>query len=184
MTLHIYCTGLLRRVNLALASNTPVTTVTMAHISTKEPYRGVFDCLVRIWKEEGLRGFYRGGAPAMIIRDIPGYAMYFVPYAILCDMFKSNVTGEPNALGYIMAGGFAGVISWGSAHPMDTLKSRLDALRLYITGKELLYCTDNLMRHFIDIIGKVPVNLQVYMLIIINRLPTPGRSISFYPVKF
>lgn len=124
ITFFICCTGLLRRVNLALGSNPPVTTVTMAHVSTKEPYRGVFDCLSRILKEEGLRGFYRGGAPAMIIRDIPGYAMYFVPYAILCDLFKSSVTGEPNALGYIMAGGLAGVISWGFAHPMDTLKSR------------------------------------------------------------
>nr|XP_039265346.1 solute carrier family 25 member 48-like [Styela clava] len=90
-----------------------------------EQYRGVMDCLLKIYKKDGLRGFYKGGGPAMLIRDIPGYVVYFLPYTILCNAFKSRNESRTGPIGLILAGGLAGVLSWGIMHPVDTVKSRI-----------------------------------------------------------
>jgi len=64
----------------------------------------------------------------MLIRDIPGYALYFVPYEVLIRFLYP--TGRPATVietGWIalVAGGVAGTISWGVMHPVDTIKSRI-----------------------------------------------------------
>lgn len=42
-------------------------------------YDNVFDCFVKIWRGEGLRGFYKGYAPT-IIKAIPSQGLFFVIY--------------------------------------------------------------------------------------------------------
>uniref|UniRef100_A0A0E9WYL3 Solute carrier family 25 member 48 n=2 Tax=Anguilla anguilla TaxID=7936 RepID=A0A0E9WYL3_ANGAN len=63
----------------------------------------------------------------MLLRDIPGYALYFIPYTLLCDWFKPDQNASPHPCYIWLAGGLAGSISWVTATPVDVVKSRLQA---------------------------------------------------------
>ncbi|KAM4039833.1 solute carrier family 25 member 48 [Anomaloglossus baeobatrachus] len=93
-------------------------------------YKGPVHCVNCILRKEGLLGMYRG-AGAMLLRDIPGYCMYFIPYIYLSECLKLDRHTTPSALSVWLAGGIAGAISWGTATPMDVVKSRLQADSLY-----------------------------------------------------
>lgn len=84
-------------------------------------FTGTLDCLRHIFKTEGFRGVYRGiGITAL--RDLPGFASYFVSYEMLI-----RASPNPGNFYLFMAGGVAGVISWILTVPMDVIKSRLQA---------------------------------------------------------
>ncbi|XP_059506628.1 solute carrier family 25 member 48 isoform X4 [Stegostoma tigrinum] len=89
-------------------------------------YRGPVHCISRILRTEGIVGLYRG-VGAMYLRDVPGYCLYFVPYMLLCDWMTPEGSKAPNLFCVWLAGGVAGTISWGTATPMDVVKSRLQA---------------------------------------------------------
>ncbi|XP_019334196.1 solute carrier family 25 member 48 isoform X1 [Alligator mississippiensis] len=89
-------------------------------------YRGPVHCISSILRKEGLAGIYRG-AGAMVLRDVPGYCLYFIPYTFLCEWFTSDGRRSPSPSSVWIAGGIAGAISWGTATPMDVVKSRLQA---------------------------------------------------------
>nr|XP_010336859.1 solute carrier family 25 member 48 isoform X6 [Saimiri boliviensis boliviensis] len=79
-------------------------------------YQGPVHCIATIVRNEGLAGLYRG-ASAMLLRDVPGYCLYFIPYV------------------------FLRAISWGTATPMDVVKSRLQADGVYLNKyKGVLDC--------------------------------------------
>lgn len=103
-------------------------------------YRGPVHCISRILRSEGVAGLYRG-VGAMYLRDIPGYCLYFVPYMLLCDLMMPEGSTTPNLLSVCLAGGVAGTISWGTATPMDVVKSRLQADGVNETKyKGILHC--------------------------------------------
>ncbi|CAM9536421.1 solute carrier family 25 member 48 [Lampetra fluviatilis] len=89
-------------------------------------YRGPIHCVWLTVSRGGLRGLYRG-AGAMLLRDVPGYCTYFVPYVLLCQSFTPSGQPEPSMGAVWMAGGLAGSLSWGLATPFDVVKSRLQA---------------------------------------------------------
>ncbi|XP_029439788.1 solute carrier family 25 member 48 isoform X2 [Rhinatrema bivittatum] len=94
-------------------------------------YRGPVHCLATILQQEGVVGIYRG-TTAMLLRDVPGYCLYFIPYSFLCQWSTPDGHTTPNAYSVWMAGGIAGAISWGTATPMDVVKSRLQADGVYL----------------------------------------------------
>ncbi|XP_061644201.1 solute carrier family 25 member 48 isoform X3 [Phyllopteryx taeniolatus] len=103
-------------------------------------YRGPLHCVSSIVRREGLPGLYRGGG-AMLLRDVPGYALYFVPYAVFCDLLKADATSEPHPCSIWLAGGLAGSISWVTATPADVVKSRLQAdAHLHRKYNGVLHC--------------------------------------------
>ncbi|XP_067375235.1 solute carrier family 25 member 48 isoform X5 [Channa argus] len=69
-------------------------------------YRGPIHCISTILQTEGLQGLYRG-AGAMMLRDIPGYTLYFIPYTILCDLLKPDASSSPHPGSIWLAGGLA-----------------------------------------------------------------------------
>lgn len=87
---------------------------------------GPVQCAVDIVQREGVSGLYRG-ATAMLVRDIPGYAIYFVPYEAMVRWMQVR-SGDDSfgaaATCAVVSGGVAGTISWGLMHPVDTIKSR------------------------------------------------------------
>ncbi|KAI1899063.1 hypothetical protein AGOR_G00078830 [Albula goreensis] len=89
-------------------------------------YRGPLHCISSILQSEGLTGLYRG-AGAMILRDVPGYTLYFIPYSLLCDLLNPDSSASPHPCSIWLAGGLAGSISWVTATPADVVKSRLQA---------------------------------------------------------
>lgn len=86
-------------------------------------YRGAVDCARRIYAAEGMRGLYRGfGVTAM--RDVPGFASYFVLYEMLVRAGRP-VDQPAGAAQTLLAGGLAGVGSWILTMPIDVVKTRL-----------------------------------------------------------
>lgn len=95
-------------------------------------YKGPVHCITTILRTEGLAGLYRG-LNAMLLRDIPGYCLYFIPYVFLNEWITPEGSSGPNPYSVWLAGGVAGAISWGTATPMDVVKSRLQADGVYLT---------------------------------------------------
>ncbi|XP_072296132.1 solute carrier family 25 member 48 [Eucyclogobius newberryi] len=112
--------------NLHLAGNTALSVRSVALPAASRLYRGPIHCISSILQTEGVGGLYRG-AGAMVLRDVPGYALYFIPYTLLCDLLKPDATASPHPCSIWLAGGVAGSISWVTATPADVVKSRLQA---------------------------------------------------------
>ncbi|XP_070373435.1 solute carrier family 25 member 48 isoform X1 [Equus asinus] len=103
-------------------------------------YQGPVHCITTIVRTEGLAGLYRG-AGAMLLRDVPGYCLYFIPYVLLSEWITPEACAAPSPCAVWLAGGMAGAISWGTATPMDVVKSRLQADGVYLNKyKGVLDC--------------------------------------------
>ncbi|XP_068048560.1 solute carrier family 25 member 47 isoform X3 [Anomalospiza imberbis] len=91
---------------------------------SKPKYRGSLHCLKVIIKEEGFGGVYKG-CSALLCRDCSASAIYFLSYSVLCDWLTPDGRNKPGFLVVLLSGGFAGVLAWGLATPMDVIKSRM-----------------------------------------------------------
>ncbi|NXC28747.1 S2547 protein, partial [Campylorhamphus procurvoides] len=91
---------------------------------SKPKYQGSLHCLKMITKEEGFGGLYRG-CSALLCRDCTASAIYFLSYSALCDWLTPPGKSKPGFLVVLLSGGFAGVLAWGIATPMDVIKSRM-----------------------------------------------------------
>ncbi|XP_059864783.1 solute carrier family 25 member 48 isoform X4 [Delphinus delphis] len=112
----------------------------VAALGEQPAYQGPVHCIITIVRTEGLAGLYRG-ASAMLLRDVPGYCLYFIPYLFLSDWITPEAHTGPSTCAVWLAGGMAGAISWGTATPMDVVKSRLQADGVYINKyKGVLDC--------------------------------------------
>ncbi|CAB3992683.1 mitochondrial carnitine acylcarnitine carrier -like [Paramuricea clavata] len=125
--------------------------------SGKAKYSGPLDCAWKIFKENGIRGLYRGTG-ATLLRDIPGNGVYFMAY----EMFLRHMTAEGQTradLGPVkifVAGGLAGMMCWIPAVAPDTLKSRFQ------TAPEGTYPKGvrDVFRHMIP--NKNPLERQIW----------------------
>ncbi|NXY75392.1 S2547 protein, partial [Glareola pratincola] len=90
----------------------------------KPKYRGSLHCLKVIAKEEGFWGLYKG-CSALLCRDCSSSAIYFLTYSALCDWLTPAGKDKRGFLVVLLSGGFAGVLAWGLATPMDVIKSRM-----------------------------------------------------------
>ncbi|XP_060002239.1 solute carrier family 25 member 48 isoform X3 [Lagenorhynchus albirostris] len=112
----------------------------VAALGEQPAYQGPVHCIITIVRTEGLAGLYRGTS-AMLLRDVPGYCLYFIPYLFLSDWITPEAHTGPSPCAVWLAGGMAGAISWGTATPMDVVKSRLQADGVYINKyKGVLDC--------------------------------------------
>nr|XP_057920704.1 solute carrier family 25 member 48 [Doryrhamphus excisus] len=129
--------------NFQLATSVPNgsnITVRAMHSSSQTLYRGPIHCISSILQSEGVRGLYRGGG-AMVLRDVPGYVLYFIPYTVFCDLLRPDATSSPHPCSIWLAGGLAGSISWVTATPADVVKSRMQAdAQLYRKYKGVVHC--------------------------------------------
>lgn len=82
-------------------------------------YKGPFDVISSIYRQEGIRGCYRGLLP-MLPRDCLASGVYMYVY------FKLT-SNSPTPMSPFWAGGLAGVISWLVIMPLDVVKSRVQA---------------------------------------------------------
>lgn len=82
-------------------------------------FKGPSQCLSHIYRHEGLRGVFKG-LNATALRDVPGFASYFVSYEYLMRLKQ-----DPGVLYTLFAGGMAGMCSWMFTIPIDVVKSRI-----------------------------------------------------------
>ncbi|XP_030070979.1 solute carrier family 25 member 47 [Microcaecilia unicolor] len=91
---------------------------------SKPKYQGPVHCLRMVVQEEGFLGLYRG-CLALMFRDCLSFATYFLSYAVLREWLAPAGQSKPETLGVLLSGGFAGMLAWTVATPMDVIKSRL-----------------------------------------------------------
>ncbi|KAI0330140.1 mitochondrial carrier [Cubamyces sp. BRFM 1775] len=96
--------------------------------SSDRQYKGVWSSLVRMWREEGFKGFMRGNG-INCLRIIPYSAVQFTTYEQLKKVVLQWFTGygaktldTPTRL---CAGALAGITSVCTTYPLDLVRSRL-----------------------------------------------------------
>uniref|UniRef100_A0A8C6S720 Solute carrier family 25 member 48 n=1 Tax=Neogobius melanostomus TaxID=47308 RepID=A0A8C6S720_9GOBI len=98
-------------------------------------YRGPVHCISSVLQTEGVSGLYRG-AGAMVLRDVPGYALYFIPYTLIWSICSLLTRFIVNVV--IVS---SGSISWVTATPADVVKSRMQAdAQLQRKYRGILHC--------------------------------------------
>lgn len=89
-------------------------------------YKGSLDCLVQIYRREGLRGINRGMV-STLLRETPSFGVYFLTYDVLTRAMGCEPDDRLLVPKLLLAGGTSGITSWLSTYPMDVVKSRLQA---------------------------------------------------------
>lgn len=87
-------------------------------------YKGVMDCAGRIFREEGLRGLYKGLAPTYA-SGIPYIATQMTFYTTFQRMLPVDEQGNSPVWAKLCAGASAGVIAQSLSFPGDTLRKRM-----------------------------------------------------------
>lgn len=105
---------------------------------------GSIDVFRQVLKEGGIRGVYLGMVPTLM-RDLPGYGVYFICYEAIKRQFSGLSKDEGDAHGHgvgfvpiVLAGGAAGTIMHASVHPLDVIKSVIQTQPTE-NGKPTLY---------------------------------------------
>ncbi len=93
-----------------------------SHVAFKSP----IDVVVRTFREEGIRGMYRGHS-STLMRDIPGGFIWFGAYEAACmGMTPHGGSREDlTPVSHMIAGATAGVTAWTAVFPADVVKSRI-----------------------------------------------------------
>jgi solute carrier family 25 phosphate transporter 23/24/25/41 len=84
---------------------------------------GVWQALVAIGKEEGIRGYWKGNLP-QILRVVPYSATQLYAYEELKRRFADG-NGQLSVPARLLAGGCAGMVATMVTYPLDTLRLRL-----------------------------------------------------------
>jgi len=87
-------------------------------------YKGVWRSLVRMWNEEGVRGFMRGNG-INCLRIVPYSAVQFTTYEQLKKWFTAYGTKELDTPKRLASGALAGITSVCATYPLDLVRSRL-----------------------------------------------------------
>ncbi|XP_030246469.1 mitochondrial basic amino acids transporter [Drosophila navojoa] len=109
------------------------------YIDNQPKFKGPIDCLLYVQKTEGIRGTFKG-LWATVLRDIPGFASYFVSYEFLMQLKE-----KPSVPYVLVAGGCAGMASWLACYPIDVVKTHMqsDALGKRAKYNGLVDCAIN-----------------------------------------
>jgi solute carrier family 25 carnitine/acylcarnitine transporter 20/29 len=106
------------------------------NVFNKSPkYTGNLHCVRDIYSKEGIKGLYKGTG-VTIIRDAPGFGVYFAAYRAFTEPFAVEVLDPSSPTGsakkskvpewaVMVGGGLAGCCSWGSIYPFDVIKSHI-----------------------------------------------------------
>ncbi|EIW83005.1 mitochondrial carrier [Coniophora puteana RWD-64-598 SS2] len=87
-------------------------------------YKGVWRSLVRMWQEEGFKGYMRGNG-INCLRIVPYSAVQFTTYEQLKKWFTGYGTLELDTPKRLASGALAGITSVCSTYPLDLVRSRL-----------------------------------------------------------
>ena len=88
----------------------------------------LFSTSKTLYQQEGMKGFFRG-LPALWMRDIPFYIVFFTSYTTYIDAainyHNVNDKSELSKFHFIFGGGIAGACGWACVFPFDVIKSRM-----------------------------------------------------------
>eukprot|EP01035_Chromulina_nebulosa_P019191 gene19191-25037_t len=89
--------------------------------STKE-YESDLDCAIKVLNRDGIDGLVFRGIDATLVREVPGYGLYFVAYSVL----KASIIGVTlGSAAPLVCGALAGSFSWIPVYPFDVIKTNM-----------------------------------------------------------
>jgi solute carrier family 25 carnitine/acylcarnitine transporter 20/29 len=90
-------------------------------------YKGVLDCINKTFKENGIKGLYKGTV-ATILREVPAYAGQFGGYyyakKFMANYRKKEIVQLGN-LDLMICGAIGGYFCWQFSYPQDVIKTVL-----------------------------------------------------------
>ncbi|KAM8885722.1 mitoferrin-1 [Spinachia spinachia] len=87
------------------------------------PYRGLWDCLKTITRNEGLGAFYRSYSTQLTM-NIPFQAVHFISYELSQEQFNPHRLYHP--VSHVLSGAAAGALSALITTPLDVCKTLLN----------------------------------------------------------
>ena len=142
--------------------------------STSTFFKGPVQCAKKIYKQNGVRGFYKGGL-AMAYREIPSYGLYCMSFEYLnTKMIENKLTDSNGIIAGLVSGGIAGCLMWGSIIPFDVIKSRIQA---DFTGeyRGFLHCAKSLYKE-----GGVRIFYTGCMITCLRAFPVNAVTLMVY----
>lgn len=85
-------------------------------------YANEIDCATKVLAQDGMEGLFFRGIDATLIREVPGYAIYFIVYSVLMSTEFAAYLGPSAPL---FCGAAAGVGSWIPVYPFDVVKTNM-----------------------------------------------------------
>ena len=96
----------------------------------KIPYRHSWDCVIRVYKEQGIWSFWRGNV-ASVLRYFPSQAMNFAFKGQYQQWFLKTSGGTPSFWVHfatnLVSGGLAGGTAMLASYPLDVVRTRMAA---------------------------------------------------------
>jgi solute carrier family 25 (mitochondrial phosphate transporter), member 23/24/25/41 len=93
--------------------------------SSKEAYRGLIDCIGKVYAADGIRGFYRGVGPA-VLSTIPHSGVTLTSYTAAKDFFaRRSPTGHASSTGLMIAAAVSTICGQVVSQPLHVIKVRL-----------------------------------------------------------
>lgn len=86
----------------------------------KNAYKSEIDCAAKVLSSDGVQGLVFRGIDATLVREVPGYALYFIVYSVLMSTEFAQTLGPYAPLVF---GATAGVSSWIPVYPFDVVKT-------------------------------------------------------------
>lgn len=77
-------------------------------------------------QQQGYASFMTG-LDAQLARDASFYAVFFGGYELFVHLFRTLTPSMPEELNYFLSGGFAGMVGWACAMPVDVPKTNVQA---------------------------------------------------------
>ncbi|KAG7476326.1 hypothetical protein MATL_G00081780 [Megalops atlanticus] len=87
------------------------------------PYRGLWDCVWRVCRAEGVVAFYRSYGTQLLM-NMPFQAVHFVTYELIQEQLNPGRRYRPDS--HVLAGAAAGAVSAGITTPLDVCKTLLN----------------------------------------------------------
>lgn len=87
------------------------------------PYRGLWDCVVTISRNEGVAAFYRSYSTQLLM-NIPFQALHFITYELMQERLNPQRQYWPGT--HMVSGAAAGAVSAALTTPLDVCKTLLN----------------------------------------------------------
>ena len=102
---------------------TPLDVVKQRLQLANHPYKGAIDCAYSMFKNEGIRPFFRS-YNTTVIMNVPFVAIHFAAYESCKKLLRKSAEDE-GLLTQLTAGAIAGGFAAAATNPLDVVKTRL-----------------------------------------------------------